>query len=95
MDILTRQLINLLLANGEIVLATRLQEDYANPNGNWHQHTTPNFAICSFLYSYVDHDDQCARLTLCPSNEAQALVEEIYEELLPKIRQRLGAHLNG
>lgn len=90
MDALTKQLINLLQANGEHMLADRLSADYVSISGPWHQHTTAQFAICSFLYNYVAHDDQCARLTLCPSNEPQALVEEIYEELVPKIKMQLG-----
>lgn len=86
---LTEQLLQTLPGLGMEALAERLTNDFRQPSF-WHSYPEQRQVLCSFLNVYLDHHDADARLTLCPTNEADALLEEILEDVIPVIRRKLG-----
>jgi len=86
---LIESLLQALRGLGLGLLVERLHHDFHQPS-YWHSYSEPRQILCSFLNVYLDHSDADARLTLCPTNEANALVEEIITDVIPVIRRKLG-----
>lgn len=87
---LVEELIRALTGLGLDLLVQRLKTDWDRPDGFWKTYDCERKKICSFLNIYLDHNDADARLTLCPTNEAHALVKEIITDVIPVIRRKLG-----
>lgn len=87
---LVEELIRALTGLGLDLLVQRLKTDWDRPDGFWKTYDCERKKICSFLNIYLDHNDADARLTLCPTNEAHALVSEIISDVIPVIRRKLG-----
>lgn len=87
---LVEQLLRALIGLGLDILVQRLKSDWERPDGFWKAHDCDRKRICSFLNIYLDHNDSDARLTLCPTNEAGALLREILSDVIPVIRVKLG-----
>ena len=87
---LANRLFDMLLTLGLNLLVERLQTDWLRAGGHWRSHSCDRKQICSFLNIYLDHNDGDARLTLCPLNEAEALLQEIITDVIPVIRKKLG-----
>lgn len=81
--------ISLLQSRGKEALAQKFQNDLM-VGGIWESHVDPKKALCSFLLGYLANEDSDARLSLCPTNDARALVQEIFTDVIPVIEQRLG-----
>lgn len=87
---LLEMLFEALIKTGQHSLVDRFKADFNQPQGHWRNYGCERQVLCSFLNVYLDHRDQDARLTLCPTNEAMALVQEILEDVIPVIRRKLG-----
>lgn len=89
MDV-TELLLSKLSELGDHGIVAKMRLDFANPNAFWHRYSEERQILCSFLNVYLDHNDADARLTLCPTNERFALVQEIIEDVIPLIRCKPG-----
>mgnify|MGYP003602598455 CR=1 FL=1 len=87
---LMEQLLQTLTSRGSLALANRLRTDWSQPAGHWHSYSNDHEQICSFLNKYLDHNDDDARLSLCPSNGRGILFSEIMSDVIPVIGKKLG-----
>lgn len=87
---LLEKLFEALLNLGLQALVDRFKQDFNSPSGHWRNYQCERQVLCSFLNVYLDHNDQDARLTLCPDYETGALVSEIISDVIPVIRRKLG-----
>ena len=71
-------------------LVQRFKTDWSRADAYWHTYGCDRQKICSFLNIYLDHYDADARLSLCPTSEARALLREIITDVIPVIRKKLG-----
>lgn len=87
---LVEELLRALTGLGLTALVERLRNDWSRQDAHWHTYACDRKQICSFLNTYLDFQDSDARLTLCPTNEAGALIREIISDVIPVIRKKLG-----
>lgn len=70
-------------------LLSELEKRFTSDNAYWWNNDTEEKVVCSFFLSILTHEDFDARLTLNPSNDTEAMLEEIVQDVIPVVMKKL------